>query len=150
MEQLAIRGTVKIYNEDKTKLYKTYKNAYLNAGKSAFMAFLKGGTFIEGYKYLAIGTGESPTDPDQPTLENEVFRKELSNVSVVDNKLICDCLIESEEGNTDPWTELGLIVGGTSAQLNSGVLFNRVGNIYEIKKNTNAITVSWEIEVISS
>lgn len=148
MDALSVKGTVKIYNRDKSELLNVYKNAFLNTGKQAFMKFLMGDYLIDGYKYIAIGSGDAETTEDMTRLKNEFFRKELSGIYIEDNKLILDIIIEQDEANRD-WYELGLVMGGTSSQLNSGVLFNRV-RVMEKKKHTQSITISWEIEVLSS
>lgn len=150
LENLRVKGTVRIYNEDKTELLSEYENAYLDNGKNAFMKFLKGEFYIEGYKYLAIGTDSTETKGDMTNLQDEQFRKEFSTVQVDGTKLILDTMIEAEEANFDgTWGELGLVVGGNASTINSGEVFNRVV-IQEKKTEKTAITVSWTIEVLST
>lgn len=148
-EPLSIQGTVSLFYHE-TGETRTYKNAFLNIGQNHFMNFLKGDFAIEGYRYLGIGTGNSPTDLEQPTLENEGFRKEISKITVDGTKLVLDTIIESEEANfSTPWTELGLYMGGTAGIQNSGVLYNRV-KVLENKNIRSAITISWTIELITT
>jgi hypothetical protein len=114
------------------------------------MNFLRGGYSIEGYRYLAIGTGVNITDLNMKVLENELYRKEFSDVVVDGTKLILDTIIEAEEANLgEPWQELGLYMGGSAGIANSGVLFNRV-KIFEQKDIRSAVTISWIIEVITT
>ena len=148
-EPLRVSGTVKItYHE--TGEVKEYKNAFLNIGQEHFMNFLKGGFSIDGYKYIGIGTDDSPTDLAAETLGNELFRKEISKIEVKDTQLILDTIVEAEEANfSEPWKELGLYMGGSAGVANSRLLYNRV-RILENKDIRSAITISWIIEVITS
>lgn len=148
-EPLKVKGTVYLTRHD-TGETQIVKNAFLNIGQTHFMQFLQGNFAIDGYRYIGIGTGGNPTDLNMTTLENELYRKEISKVTVDGTKLILDTIIEAEEANFgEPWKELGLYVGGTAGIINSGLLYNRV-KVLENKNIRSAITISWVIEIITT
>jgi len=61
--------------------------------------------------HLAIG--DDGTDPEvtNDTLNNEVFRKEVTDTSQVDNELLCSTFVDSEEANGETFREVGLFAG---------------------------------------
>jgi hypothetical protein len=145
-----LRGTIYIYEHRKQSrlLVNMYKNMFMQVVKSSFLDFLEGRTPIIGtYAFLAIGTDSTPVTANDTQLGNETFRKPLTNIERIGNKLLCECYLEASEANIT-MKELGLF--DSSAEWdspNSGILLNRA-IVNETKNEGIAKTISWSLELL--
>ena len=69
-------------------------------------------TLEEDVTYLAIGDDDTAPSVGNDALNNEVFRKEVTDYSQTDNELLASTFIESDEANDETFREVGLFAGG--------------------------------------
>jgi hypothetical protein len=74
-----------------------------------------------GVDYLAVGTGTTPPDFDDLTLQAEVFRKQITRRLPGDQLLTYKLFLDTLEANENTLTEAGLFNVGSG-----GSMFNRV------------------------
>ena len=69
-------------------------------------------TLEEDVTHLAIGDDDTTSSDTNNTLNNEVFRKSVTDYSQTDNELLASTFIESDEANDETFREVGLFAGG--------------------------------------
>ena len=69
-------------------------------------------TLEEDVTHLAIGDDDTAPSETNDTLNNEVFRKSVTDHSQTDNELLASTFIESDEANDETFREVGLFAGG--------------------------------------
>jgi hypothetical protein len=145
-----LRGTIYIYEHRKHSrvLVNIYKNLFMQVVKTAFLDVLEGKTPTIGtYNYLAIGTDPTPVTANDSKLGAELFRKPLTNVERIGNRLLAECYLEAEEANFT-FRELGLFdSSGEWETTDSGILLNRA-IVNETKNAGTAKTISWSLELL--
>lgn len=89
-------------------------------------------------KYFAFGTGTTPASYSDTQLENEQFRKQVTQISANSNSSVQSLVsLGTTEANFNI-TEIGVFCGpNASAVADSGTLLSRV--IVNIEKNTNIV-----------
>ena len=94
-------------------------------------------TLEEDVTHLAIGDDDTAPSETNDTLNNEVFRKEVTDYSQTDNELLASTFIESDEANGETFREVGLFAGPDTADR----MWNH-STIASIEKdNTRTITI---------
>lgn len=147
IDGLKVEGTITIYEGKKEKIRNVYKNAFLLKGKEFILDCLTNTTNdFTGYKYVGIGDGKTPVTPSDTKLVNERFRKEITQISREEDKIILDIYMENFEANFK-WQEIGLFGNGEAGTLNSGYLLNRA-LLFEDKNDQKGVTISWEVKFI--
>ena len=100
-------------------------------------------TLEEDVTYLAIGDDDTAPSDTNDTLNNEVFRKSVTDHSQTDNELLASTFIESDEANDETFREVGLFAGG--AEPGDDEFPERMWNHSTIasieKDNTRTITI---------
>ena len=100
-------------------------------------------TLEEGTTHLAIGDDDTAPSDTNDTLNNEVFRKSVTDHSQTDNELLASTFIESDEANGETFREVGLFAGG--AEPDDDDFPDRMWNHSTIasieKDNTRTITI---------
>jgi len=69
-------------------------------------------TLEEDVTHLAIGDDDTAPSDTNDTLNNEVFRKSVTDYAQTDNELLASTFIESDEANDETFREVGLFAGG--------------------------------------
>lgn len=146
MEKIKPKGTIKIYEGKKEKLVNTFYNDFMDIGRKKLVNVLMGNSENLGYSFLAIGDLSGEVTAIDTSLSNEVFRKEITIINTVDNKLIIDTFFDTFEANFE-WKEVGLFVGGELSLKDTGLLFHKAG-IDQNKNSGKSLTISWEVEII--
>lgn len=143
-ENLTIKGFIKVYRGKKEKLIYETENLFLNTGKQAIIDLFLGLENNLKYDYVVLGDGANAPNPNDLTLQNELFRKQITEMYRYRNSVIVDIFIENNEANFK-WEEIGLVSNG-NLQKNSGRLFNRAN--LDIDKNSgSSLTISWEVRI---
>lgn len=147
MESMKASGKITIYEGKKEDgiILSEFKNMVLDINKKGILNLWAGNAIGYGkYDFLSIGSGSDPVQANNASLSTEVFRKPISEISIMgSNRLIIDTFIDVDEANF-LWKELGLVSGGVWGTLGSGVLMNRA-LVNEDKNSGKSKTISWEI-----
>ena len=94
-------------------------------------------TLEEDVTHLAVGDDDTAPSDTNDTLNNEVFRKEVTDHSQTDNELLASTFIESDEANGETFREVGLFAGPDAVDR----MWNH-STIASIEKdNTRTITI---------
>ena len=93
------------------------------------------------YKYFALGTGTTPDSSNDTALENEVFRKEITEIEESATSVLFRCYLATTEANGYTLTEFGIFDSASNGRM----LFRKVfGGITK----TEEIEVWFELEEV--
>lgn len=104
---------IQLVNADTNEIISTLNNqtGLTNINKEIRQKMLVGDSDFEKnelkIKYFAMGTGTKEFDPTDTELENEIFRKYITNQTVSDNIVTTTCSLGAEECN-ERITEIGV------------------------------------------
>ena len=100
-------------------------------------------TLEEDVTHLAVGDDNTGPMSSNDTLNNEVFRKSVTDYAQTDNELLASAFIDSSEANGETLREVGLFAGG--AEPGDDEFPDRMWNHSTIasieKDNTRTITI---------
>ena len=127
---------------------KEYENIIVQNFYDAIWAYLNADTDSPAaddieLNYFATGDGETIANISDTTLENEIFRKQITSKSYTDSMFTCKLFLGAVESNFNI-KEIGLFANGTSTP-NSGTLISRC-NVDIIKLDTLQYDISYRIE----
>lgn len=94
-------------------------------------------TLDQDASHLAVGDDSTAPDSSNSSLNNEVFRKSVTDHSQVDNELTASTFIESGEANGQTFREVGLFAGPDP----SDRMWNHSTIAAIEKDNTRTITI---------
>ena len=87
--------------------------------------------------HLAIGIDDTAPEQSNETLNNEVFRKQVTDYAQTGNELLCSTFIGSDEANGRTLTEVGLFAGPDPTD----TMFNHALIADIIKNDSRTITI---------
>lgn len=143
-DQIKMRGEYRIIARDTSGRLlwaKRINNMLTAINKTSRAAMLMGtytgdGTEFE-IKYFAFGTGTTTPTPADTSLEVEVYRKQVTQMSVDGGVVTSVVSLGAAEGNYEIG-EIGVFCGPTaSATADTGMMLSRV--LVNIDKNTNIV-----------
>lgn len=116
--------------------------AYVNVFRDLVLALLEGtgGASDISITHVALGDGQTASDPSDTQLENEQFRKAVDTKSIETDLLKTITTILDSEANSFDIYEIGIFADATATP-NSGNLVSRIVFSTPIVK-TNAVTLS--------
>ncbi len=118
-----------------------YRNKMLKAGLD-WVLDLVSGLPTSVPTHVAVGDGAQPISLGDVVLGNERARKAITSISRDEGAAVIEAFFSEAEANF-PWSEIGLIAGGTD-EPSSGVLLARA-LVTEAKDGKRTATVTWEI-----
>lgn len=153
MDAFNVKGTIQVINNDTGETIARASNMFLDAGKQHLLNCLTGNTTsADGYSYFVMGDGTTKTSANDTKLANELFRKYISQTTIIQNRLLISIFLElgeanllDAEGNPRAWKEIGIYAGG-SGDKDTGMLYNRA-NIDLTKTGAESLTILWYIDI---
>ena len=137
-----------LLKEGKILEVKKQSNLIANVGIQVISQRLAGDTTNSlEITYGALGTGTTPPNSSDTTLETETYRFAVSSSAYDGNKAYIDFFIAQGDG-TGTYTEFGNFIDGT-ATANSGVLFSKVAVDWD-KTASDSLFISCEYTVTSN
>lgn len=96
---------------------------------------------LETYTYFAIGTGTTPASADDTALQNEVFRKTVTEIQRTTSGVLFRCYVSTTEANGHNISEFGLF----NADSGGTMLCRRV---FSAIPKTNDMDIWFELEEV--
>lgn len=122
------------------------KNAVHLSGRSVLARLLAGDTTYSGeINYGALGSASTAISDTDTTLDTEVARKGVANVTRTDDSVTIDFYFSKADTN-GTYEEFGTFIDGTSSA-DTGQMYNRVLTGGWTKSSSEAMTVSLQLDI---